>query len=268
MKIRPVLAMVCTTALFSLLSCGSESVDADPQTELRVSNALLDLAVDSALVADSVHVYGLRIGDVTVGTLKAGDSTGFYVTDSYGPDIVLSCDSIAVYITVCFSIGGGVDCASRRYVVRDVDDAMVDVRRFEQNSLTIDTSVIPVSELFGQTRVRVANHLTDVTVSYAQSSVQCSTLTLYGIHIGGAELGTAAAGDTTTYVSIDTSGTLAMAIDSVVGTATVLGTPVQLLWTAVDSLTTPVSAFVANTIVLDRSSTALLSKLGAPVIRQ
>jgi hypothetical protein len=267
---RILVTAACTVAALAL-SCGQTTPIEDPDTEVAARNLLVDVSIpsgDTTLNADSVHIYGLNIGGVRMAnTLKAGASTGYSVTDEYGSSVELTCDSIAIYLTWCVTIGSGIDCQARRYVVNDVGTYFVEVNRYNQNLIEIDTNVIPIRQLFGETRVRVVNNLEDVTVTQNASSVRCSTLTLYGLRIDDALFSVILPGDTSAYGVPTRTGAVKATVDSVVGRADFFG-PIQLVWTSVDTFTVSVDAFVSNTIVFDRTTSQLLSRLDSAVIRQ
>lgn len=249
----------------ALMQCTQPMDDEPDETTVSFLNDLIDITIDTNIVVDSVHIYGLSLGsDIDVSVLAAGVSTSDYTTDDYGSYIEFTADSLVVVRSVCDNLG----CAQQKVTVRDVGAYFVAVDRHESNRLIIDESLIPVDQLFGATRVRVVNRMASVRVSSSGSSSQdCDTLNLYGVTISTTNFDQVFVGDTTQYDEIDDAGDVDITIDSAVGTIDVLGNPTRVVWDSIPAVTRRIDALVSNTIVFDRSSSDLLSNLGPATLR-
>ncbi len=239
--------------------CGDSGKVGMDDTEVMVRNDLEGIQIPNVPTVDSVHVYGLRIGsDLSWSVVRAGAETGYSITDDYGSSVALTIDSLAVFV----EIGTPPWNNTKRTVVSDVGTYHVTIRRYEQNVIVLDDNLIPLSELFGTTKVRAVNRLYHVNVSIGSTAETIDSLELFGVSIGGALFDHVLPGDTTAYDTCEASGGFALvSIDSVIGYDTYLTQSQRLTWTLVDTFSVSVRELVSNDVVFGSSSTRLLSGL-------
>lgn len=231
------------------------------ETEVAIHNGLTGIPLSNGLTVDSVHVYGLVVGDLHFDLLRANETTAMEITEEYGVAVPLTADSLAVFSRICNNMN---ICVTGRFVVADLDTYRVSIERYEENTLLLDTTVLPVDTLFGTTKVKVENRLQDVTVTNDSGSVLCQTIDLYGVRVGTAHYDSVPAGTTTGYEACGDSSVAEITIDSMVASVSLLGPSAILVWDSIPIQTTNIDAYVANTVRFDGSSASLLNNLGVP----
>lgn len=251
-----VASVVCFACAVLMLHCQQTTEVKVDDTEVRVTNDLSGITLADGFEVDSVVVHGLEIGDVTFSRVSAGQTTDYVVTEEYGSAVEMTADSLTVYPRK-----DGLRLMP--VVVRDVGTYQVTITRYGENTITLDETVIPISELFGTTRVRIANKMLNVTVSFGSSTTTCDSVHLYGVSLANCAFDMVMAGDTTAYDTCDAAGTVTLAVDSIVGVGDLMGDGTVLVWNTVDSIEVDVDELVSNTVTIG-SGTPLLSGLGTP----
>ncbi len=189
----------------------SQSTDVEvDDTEVAVRNELVGIVLPTGMIVDSVHAYGLRVGDVSFGVVHAPETTEYREATVHGPSTPVEIDSLGVFVELQ---AGGLS-GTVRYVVRDVPSFTVDVRRYERNMLILDTNALPIAEMFGVTRVKVVNGLRQVRMG--TDSVK--SLDMHGVSINGATLGDIFGGDSTEAIRVADTAHQSMSFDSIVVT--------------------------------------------------
>jgi hypothetical protein len=258
---RTIVTVLLLASALPLLRCmESDEVTVD-ETEVAVSNQLLGIPLSDGNTVDSVHVYGLRVGDHNFGLVRAGVTSSYYVTDSYG-NVTVTADSLALYVELCAGL-----CATARYVIDAGGPYYVTMTQHDQNLIEIDTNLIPIRAMFGQTRMAVRNALAHVRVG--TDSVKSAVL--YGVRVGGVAFGTLDTNQTSDTLDVPDSARVSMVFDSVTVIA-VMGFGASswddtLMFLSVTPFTVPVARYVTNAVAFTASSAAtdsLFAHLGMP----
>jgi hypothetical protein len=181
------------------------------QTQVRVSNQYVDFTVQGTLGSiqvDSVHAHGLQVGNVTFGTVKAGDVTTYQTTTQSG-SVQLTASSLVIYAATCQG-----SC-----VTGSVGPVSVTINDLQSNTILIDNSVIDITSYVdtggstGDTKVKISNALRNAVVE----SDTVDSMELYGVRVAGIDFGNVFTGQTTAALDVSPQGgTVTVAVDSVI----------------------------------------------------
>jgi hypothetical protein len=257
------LFVVCSIAAVLLPQCNNAFAPHD--TEVRVHNVLLSIVLPSRDTVEYVDLYGVYVGDVSFGSVMHGVTSSYRVTNDYGSGVALTVDSLRIGVKNC----GTWACDTLNIPVSSVPSMAVAINRNEENTVTVDTTLIHISMLFGATRVRVENNLLGVRVHDGMNTYTIDSLQLFGVHIGNVTYSHIPAGSTTGFDSLTQYGTINLTIDSAVGRTLVAGgaDTLTFVWDSIATLQRQAPRWVSTTVILDPSSLDLLNGLGASRLR-
>lgn len=245
--------LACTSAM--ALTCGDDNGDdgvPSAVTTVRVVDGVRAITVDASTTVDSIRVATVSVGGIAAGLLGGYDTTEYYEVVPVGGVVDLALGGVTVYFRRC----AGAACTPDSVSVASLGPFVVEVAADTQNTIVVDTSMVPVRNLVQQqTEIRVDNRMSNIVLSGGGT---VDSVHAYGVRVGSVALGTVRAGALSAYAATVQSGAVNLSVDSLV---VVRATGNQTL-RSVASIPVTIAANVRNTYTLNAASYPLEQLLG------
>jgi hypothetical protein len=161
-------------------------------THVRADNRLVNLSLSSGGTADSVHVYGLRIGSTTIGLVRGGQVTAHQPIAETGTAVTLTVDSLVVVQE------------TTRTRIAAPGSRTVSITADQQNTVVIDQAMYNIGALLptGTTRVQIRNSLLNCTVE----TDSVTNVEMFNVRIGAVSYGNIAGGQSSSVLEVVPQG--------------------------------------------------------------
>ena len=251
------LSMLAVLGVVVLIAGCTVTVTPTASTTINTENDLTNISYNGVTL-DAIDLYYVAVGDVAFPYVEAGTITSTKVTQSSG----------LVYIDIDSAVGyvGG----RAAYLFTAIPSITKNLTAGVTNTITFSgTSFLNGSSvLIRQTKVKVKNDLTNLSIDVGGTTTNVNAIDLAGITIGDVNFSSVDGGTTSDAKTTNSSGTVDVTIDSAYVLTTVLGIPVTLPFAVLTTLSTTITPGITNTVVFDESTaTAIIQALGKKKVK-